>query len=37
LRVLEIAANTVGQFASANEPGRVKSGDIIPLADKFLA
>jgi hypothetical protein len=37
LRVLEIAASTTVGFAGCNEPGKVTSGSILPLADKLLA
>jgi hypothetical protein len=35
LRVLEIAANTVGRFAQCRE--QVKTSDVFPLADRMLA
>jgi hypothetical protein len=35
LRVLEIAAATVGQFAQAHE--EVRTEHILPLADRLLA
>jgi hypothetical protein len=37
LRVLEIAASTTVGFAGCNEPGKIRSTDILPLADKLLA
>jgi hypothetical protein len=36
LRVLEIAASTTVGFAGCNDPGKVTSGAILPLADKLL-
>jgi hypothetical protein len=37
LKVLEIAPSTTVGFASCNDPGKVTSSAILPLAEKLLA
>jgi hypothetical protein len=37
LRVLEIATTTAAAFAQSNEPGKVRTVEIFPLADRMMA